>query len=189
MHRKRPPVPRVLPIPRVLERAAEVARESGSVARPLNMQATLHYNKVISKALGELSAVFFDPAMIPPRIREIAILRMAWNVECKYEFGQHRLFGRSVGLTDTEMLMLTRPISVGSWTREEAAVVQMVDDLYSDDCISEATWEELGQHFDTASLLAIMAAPLCYRMLAGIFNSLGIELDDGVPGWPEDLQP
>jgi hypothetical protein len=27
-------------------------------------------------------------------------------------------------------------------------------------------------------------AALCYRVVSGFLNSCGVELDDGVPGWP-----
>jgi 4-carboxymuconolactone decarboxylase len=183
MHLRRPTTPRVAPIPRVLDRAKERASASGSAARPFNMQATLHHNREVSKALGDLSAVFFNPAVVDPRLREISILRMAWNTGCEYEFGQHRLIGRNAGLTEAEVVAVTRPVSLGQWAPEEAAVIQMVDDLYIDDCVGDSTWEELVKHFDTAAVIGLMGAPLCYRMAAGIFNSLGIELDTGVAGW------
>jgi hypothetical protein len=48
-----------------------------------------------------------------------------------------------------------------------------------------ATWADREAHYDTATVIALMAASLCYRMAAGLFNSLGIELDEGVPGWPQ----
>jgi alkylhydroperoxidase family enzyme len=183
MHLRRPVQPRVQPIAKVAARAAE--RAATTDATPVNMQATLHHNRTVSKALGALSSIFFDAELLAPRLREIAILRMAWNTQSQYEFGQHTLIARTAGLDDAEIERLTWPIALGRWTDAEATVIQMVDDLYVDDCVSDSTWADLEAQFDTATTIALMAAPLCYRMAAGLFNSLGIELDDGVPGWPE----
>lgn len=182
MHLRRPAQPRVRPIPQVAARAAE--RAVGSAATPVNMQATLHHCRPVSKALGALSSTLFDPDLLAPRLREIAVLRMAWNTQSEYEFGQHTLIARRCGIVDEEIERLTRPIVPDAWADGEAVVIQMVDDLYVDDCVSDATWAELEGHFDTSTVIALMAAALCYRMAAGLFNSLGIELDDGVPGWP-----
>jgi hypothetical protein len=60
----------------------------------------------------------------------------------------------------------------------------MVDALYVDDCVDEETWRELQNGFSLATVIALIAVTGCYRMAAGLFNTLGIRLDDEVPGWP-----
>ena len=79
---------------------------------------------------------------------------------------------------------MTRPISSHGWSPVEATLIQMVDDLYSDDCVSDATWAELEGHFDHAAIIEFMAAALTYRVVSGLLNSCGVQLDEGVPGWP-----
>jgi 4-carboxymuconolactone decarboxylase len=91
---------------------------------------------------------------------------------------------RSVGVSDAEIELLTRPLELGSWNAPDRALLEMVDDLYRDDCVSERTWAELASHFDQPDILEYMAATLFYRMVSGILNSCGVELDEGVPGWP-----
>ncbi len=47
-------------------------------------------------------------------------------------------------------------------------------------------------HVDTVAVTAVMKADnvrrtlatLFYRAISGILNSCGVELDEGVPGWP-----
>jgi alkylhydroperoxidase family enzyme len=178
----RPSKPRILPIEAVAVRARE--RAENSVVSPVNMQATLAHNRTVSHALGALAGMFFDENLLDPRLRELSILRMAWNVQCEYEFGQHTLYARSAGLRESEIYLTTRPLTDGDWSAQERAVLQMTDDLARDDCVSDATWTELEAHFDHEMIIALLAAPLCYRMAAGLFNSCGIELDDGIPRWP-----
>jgi alkylhydroperoxidase family enzyme len=121
---------------------------------------------------------------IPGRARELVILRMGWNCQSRYEFGQHTLMAKSLDVTDREIELLTRPLELGGWDEHERALLEMVDDLFRDDCVSDATWAELLEHFDHHDILEYMAATLFYRMVSGILNSCGVDLDDGVPGWP-----
>ena len=64
------------------------------------------------------------------------------------------------------------------------AYLQIADDLYADDCVSEATWGEATAHFTPAQVIEFVAAAGCYRMVSGLLNSCGVRLDEGVPGWP-----
>ncbi len=183
MHLPRPAQPRIDPIPRVAERAREAM--AGSAANAVNVLATMHHNRTISKAIGAMAqTVLFDEGL-SRRDVELAVLRMGWNCQAVYEFGQHTLFGREAGLTDDEIYLVTRPIAQGGWTPAEAALLQVVDDLYADDCVSDRTWDAASDHYDTAQLIHLVAAAGCYRMVSGFLNSAGVQLDEGVPGWPE----
>ena len=109
---------------------------------------------------------------------------MGWNCQSIYEFGQHTLFGLAHGITQEEISAVTRPISEHPWSDEERALLQMVDDLHADDCVSDATWAELTARWSTQEVMEFMMAALCYRVVSGFLNSCGVELDEGVPGWP-----
>lgn len=182
MHQRRPTAPRVPPIEKVAVKAREAM--ANGPANAINVLATLATNRTMSKAFGEFAQTLLFRGSVDARLREIVILRMGWNCQAVYEFGQHTLFGRSVGLTDAEIYLITRPISQGAWTDVERALLQLTDDLYADDCVTDATWAELETHFDHSDILEFMFAALCYRLVSGMLNSCGVQLDDGVPGWP-----
>jgi 4-carboxymuconolactone decarboxylase len=182
MHLRRPTTPRVPPIEKVAVKARE--RMKGSPVNAVNVTATLATNRLVSKGIGELAGGLLMKGAVDPRLREIVILRMGWNCQSIYEFGQHTLFGRSVGMTEEEIYLVTRPIMQGRWTDVEAALLQMTDDLYGDDCVSDATWAELSKHFDNEAIIEFMGAGLTYRVVSGMLNSCGVQLDEGVPGWP-----
>lgn len=182
MHQRRPTSPRVPPIEKVAAKA-RLAMADGP-ANAVNVVATLHTNRNINVAFGAFAQTLLFKGSVDARLREIVILRMGWNCQAVYEFGQHTLFGRSVGMTDREIYFVTRPIGQGAWTDVERALLQMTDDLYSDDCVSDATWAELEQHFTHSDIIEFMSAALCYRLVSGLLNSCGVQLDDGVPGWP-----
>jgi alkylhydroperoxidase family enzyme len=157
---------------------------ASSPANAVNVTATLAASPLVGRVVsGSAGRIMFRGSM-EPRQREIVILRMGWNCQSEYEFGQHTLFGRDAGLTDGEIYQVTRPIGEGGWSAADATLLQMTDDLYADDCVSDETWTELGKHFDQALAMEFMAAALSYRLVSGLLNSCGVQLDEGVPRWP-----
>ena len=183
MHLRRPSRPRVEPLESA--RAEAAASMSGIPVKAVNVIATMARSPVVQKGLGRFANQVLFKSNMDERLREIVILRMGWNCQAVYEFGQHTLVGRSVGLTADEIYSTTRPIGQGGWPAEERALLQMTDDLWADDCVSDQTWTELEAHFEPELIMEYVAAALCYRAVSGLLNTCGVELDDGVPGWPE----
>ena len=137
MHLARPVVPRLEPIPAVAEKAREAMKNQPINA--VNVSATMAHNRTMSKAIGKFAQTVLFDGDLPRRQVEIAVLRMGWNCQAVYEFGQHTLFGRDAGLTDDEIYLTTRPVAEGSWSAADRAILQLVDDLYADDCVTDAT--------------------------------------------------
>ena len=155
-----------------------------SVMKAVNVRRTLATNPAVAAAFAAFGDTILNKGSIPARQRELVILRMGWNCQSRYEFGQHTLMGRAVGLSGDEILHLTRPLDMWPWSADDLALLRMVDDLYTDDCVSDATWNELASHYSHSEALEFMAATLFYRAISGVLNSCGVELDEGVPGWP-----
>ena len=117
MHMARPTTPRVQPIEKVAVQAREAMKSQPINA--VNVTATMAHNRVLSKAFGPFAQAVLFGGDLPRRQVEIAVLRMGWNCQSVYEFGQHTLFGRDAGLSDAEIYLTTRPISQGTWTDAE----------------------------------------------------------------------
>jgi 4-carboxymuconolactone decarboxylase len=179
----RPAARRLDPIPKVAARAREAMRDLPVNA--VNLMATLAHDRAVMKAVNQLSKAVVVETSVPRRQVELAVLRMGWNCRCEYEFGQHILFGRDAGLTEQEIEDTTLPIADVAWADADRAVLQVVDDLYLDDCVRDETWAEISAHFDSQAIVALIAAAGCYRLVAAFLNSVGVERDEGVPGWPE----
>jgi len=182
MHAARPAKPRLEPIPAVAAKAREAMKSQPINA--VNVTATMAHNRTMSRAIGKFAQTVLFEGELPRRQVELAVLRMGWNCQSVYEFGQHTLFGRDAGVTDSEIYFTTRPLTQGDWAPADRAILQLVDDLYTDDCVSDATWQEATNHFSDPDIIHLIATAGCYRTVSGFLNSAGVQLDDGVPGWP-----
>ena len=143
------------------------------------------HNRTMSKADRLVRPDRAVRGELPRRQVELAVLRMGWNCQSIYEFGQHTLFGRDAGLSDAEIYFTTRPVAEGGWSDADATILQLVDDLYTDDCVTRRRrGRRPTEHFSAPDIIHLIAAAGCYRVVSGFLNSAGVQLDDGVPGWP-----
>lgn len=145
--------------------------------------ATVANNPVLFRRWMAFGVHMSDNA-IPPREREIAILRVAWNHRAEYEWAQHARFGREAGLTEDELLRITNGANKPGWTDLERALICAADELKDDSCVSDATWGELLRHLSVDQLLDAVFIMGHYTMIAMVLNSTGVQLEPGTSGWP-----
>lgn len=151
---------------------------------PVNVLATLAHAPRVLKRFSEMGGTLLFRGSVGDREREIVILRVGANARSVYEFGQHTVIGKRSGITEAEIKALTQPADEGGWNDVDRALVALADDLCQEDCVSDATWAELAKTWTDAQLVELVVCAGFYRMVSGFLNSAGVQLDDGVPGWP-----
>lgn len=156
-------------------------RNSG---RPLNIFLTLAKNPPLFDAFTRMGSHLLFKGELPPREREIVILRVGWRSQSEYEFGQHTVIGKQAGLTDDEVSRLARE-SLDGWNDADAELVRMADELCADNVVSDDTWHVLSEHWSEAQLLELLMLAGYYRLVSGVLNSAGVALEPTTPGWPD----
>jgi alkylhydroperoxidase family enzyme len=121
------------------------------------------------------------------RIREMAIIRTTWLGFGEYEWAQHVRMSRAGGyLTEAEIDALAEGPDADGWPASDAAVVRAVDELCGTRNISDTTWRDLEAQFSREQLIDFVFTVATYDMHCTAFNALGLELDAGMTGFPED---
>lgn len=120
---------------------------------------------------------------IPARERELLILRTGWNCRAPYEWGQHVVIGRSAGLTDEEIARVSEGPEAG-WSDFDATLLRAADELHRDWSIMDDTWEALAAVYDEQQLIELPLLVGHYHMVAMALNSLGVQPEPGLPGFP-----
>jgi 4-carboxymuconolactone decarboxylase len=119
---------------------------------------------------------------IPARDRELLILRTGWNCRAEYEWAQHVVIGLAAGLTEEEINRI--PSTSAIWDVFDSALLRAADELHGDYCITEETWAVLATGYDTQQLIELPMLVGHYHMVAMTLNSLGVQLDAGLSGFP-----
>ena len=185
--KRRPGHPRIAAVSNPSDELKELfskglARPDG---KPLNIFGTLGHHPALLKRFNVLGGLFLNKGTLPEREREIVILRVGWNCRAVYEFGQHTIIGKRVGLKDAEIAALIRKPASYAWRADDAALIALADDLCTDDCVSDRTWQQLAGRWDEAQLVELVMVAGFYRMVSGFLNSTGVSLDPDTPGWPD----
>ena len=179
-----PTAPRIAPLAEPAGEAAELL--AGGLARdgrPLNILATLAKHPKLLKRFNLLGGFLLNKGLLPPRERELVVLRVGWKCRSVYEFGQHTLIGREAGLTDDEIARVATSGTDG-WGEDDRLLLALADELCDSDTVGEATWSGLAARWGEPELLELLVLAGFYRLVSGFLNGVGVQLDDGVPGWP-----
>lgn len=114
---------------------------------------------------------------LPARERELVILRIGWLCEAEYEWAQHVRIGLQCGLTLDEVHRIKLGHTAAGWSACDVLLLQAVDELHKDACITDATWQGLSAHFDTKQLVDLVFAIGQYNLVSMVLNTLGVQLD------------
>ena len=162
----------------------EILDRSTIGERTLNIFATLIHHPKLMKRWQVFGSHVLNKSTLPPRERELLILRIGWLCRCEYEFGQHVVIGKQVGLSDEEIERVTRGPDAEGWDSFDATLLRAADELHADAFVSDATWMELAQRYDTMQQIDVVFTVGQYNLVSMALNTLGVQLDEGFPGFP-----
>ena len=70
---------------------------------PSNVLGLFARHPDLARAFLTFNAHLLGTSTLPPRTRELAILRIAWRRRCRYEWAQHVAIARRAGVTAEEI--------------------------------------------------------------------------------------
>lgn len=185
-------------IPKIDEPDSEELRElyerlSANPMGILNIFRVMAYNpKLLRNWLRMATPLLTGGLSLEPRLREIAILRVAQNVHSDYEFGQHIPIARAAGLADEEIAALKEYESGEAFSELERALIRYVDAVQHFDANAPDHARELKRWLSDRELMELSFVIGHWTMVACVLVPLEVELDEHVDatlpeGWREWL--
>jgi alkylhydroperoxidase family enzyme len=176
--------PRIPPVADPSEDVIELY-ERGGLRAPdgstLNIFSTLANHPALLRRWLVFASHVLAKNSLTARDRELAILRVGVVCDSKYEFAQHHVIAQRSDITLAEIEQVRVGASHPNWTPLESALLASVDELHRDSRIGDATWAALSSGYSTEQLLDIVFTVGNYHLVSFALNSLGVELDDGIP--------
>jgi AhpD family alkylhydroperoxidase len=137
-----------------------------------NLLATLARHPDLAEAYLPFNTRLLLRSTLPPRLRELVILRVARRCGCAYEWTHHVKIAAKAGLSEAEIDAAGRGEASG---KLEAAALAAVDELEDGSNLSDGTWATLGDHLGERQLMDLVFTIGAYRMLATALNTFGVE--------------
>ena len=174
--------PRVLPVAAETwtEEQREIVAPMLARGRIINIFRTMLTHPVAAKAFLTWGGYILSrKSTLPPREREIVILRTGFLCHSGYEWTQHVPIGRKAGLTDEEIARIKRGADASGWSMADVALLRAADDLHREQFVTEPVWAELTRHFNEQQRMDVVFTVGQYTQVSMLLNRFGVQLDEG----------
>jgi 4-carboxymuconolactone decarboxylase len=154
--------------------AVMLPKERRTPDKASNILSTFVHHPALLKEFLRFNVHLLFRSTLPPRERELAILRVAHRTGSEYEWVQHVRMGKNEGLTEQDVAGVQRGEAADAFDRTILAGVDELMDSYE---LSDATWAALGERFDRRQRMDFVFTIGCYITVAMALKTFGVELD------------
>lgn len=160
----------------------ELAERTQVNGKVVNIFRVLMQHPKLTRAWSKFASyILSEQQTLAARERELLILRIGWLNQAPYEWEQHVRIGKAAGLTDDEIDRIGKGPQAG-WNKLDAALIQAADELFEKSVVSDETWSTLAERYDTTQMMDVVFTVGQYNLVSWALNSLGVPLDDYLPG-------
>jgi len=158
----------------------ETLRRDGQV---YNIFRTLARHPKLLKKWLVFGGHILGRSTLPPREREMAILRMGWLCRAEYEWGHHVAIGTDAGLSAGDIERIAEGPNALGMDPFESVLLRAVDELHAQSFITDGTWRALADRYSTQQMMDLLFTAGQYKMVSMVLNSLGVQLEEGFEGF------
>jgi 4-carboxymuconolactone decarboxylase len=139
-----------------------------------NILGTFVNHPELTKEFLKFNVYLLFNSTLPPRLRELAILRVAHRTDSQYEWVQHVKLGMREGLTEEEIAGVQRGEATDAFDRTVLAATDELLDKYN---LSDTMWSALGERFDKRQRMDFVFTVGCYVTVSMALKTFGVELE------------
>jgi 4-carboxymuconolactone decarboxylase len=148
-------------------------------APPLNIFRTLAHAPDALKAFLAWGTYILRNNSLPPRQREIVILRTGFLCRSGYEWTQHVRISLRGGMSEDEIIAIKTGADAPIWSPADAALIAACDELHANQFVSAETWAKLNTHFTDKQCMDAVFTAGQYTQVSMMLNTFGVQLDEG----------
>ena len=156
-------------------------------ARVANLYKVVGHSPHVVRNFIKLGNSLIGRTELSPKLRELTVMRVAKLCHGEYEWTQHTPVALEVGVSQKELDAIDSWKESGSFTEEERAVLQYVDEVEKNVKVRDETFAALRQYLDERSIVELTLAVGWWGMLARLLVPLEVEVDEQSAGSAGDL--
>ena len=156
-------------------------------ARVLNLYRVLAHSPEVMRNFMRLANSLFVGVELSPKLRELAILRIARITGSEYEWTQHYLIALEVGVSHEQTEALSGWSDSTCFSDEERAMLQYTDEVAQNVVVKDQTFEALRKHLSERSIVELTLSIGYWGMVARLLVPLQVEIDAQSVGSAKEL--
>lgn len=154
----------------------------------LNIFRMLLQAPTCARGFLALGTSILQRQQLDPRLRELAILRVATLSGARYEWTQHVPIAKAVGANEAEIAAVERG-DFGGLDSKAAAVCRFTDECVRDVRVSDPTFDEARRLLSEQEIAELVLAIGYYMMVARFLETLSVDHEESRPEWVSGFQP
>lgn len=167
-------MPRIEPL--ALEAAPESVKQLLAPDRPNEIALLFGHAANNWPRLADLLLSILSQQQLDPRLRELAILRVASLRRAAYEWDQHVGISRAAGVTDAQREAVEAGrLDADCFDALERLVLEATTELAETSTLSRATFDRLTAQLPPRETIELLLAAGVYEALAKLMNALDLE--------------
>ena len=142
-----------------------------------NGPRTLRHIPALADSFLSFPAYLSKDSTLPPRHRELLILRTAWLLNSDYIWSAHVPAARAAGFMDADLRRVAQGPGTRGWTPFEATLLRVVDQLFRNSFVNAADYRALTAEYDVPRTMDAVMTVADFLSLGTIYNALGVQTD------------
>jgi alkylhydroperoxidase family enzyme len=144
----------------------------------LNVFRMMAHAETAFRPLLSFGTAVLARQQLSPKLRELAILRVAQLSPARYEWVQHVPIARATGATEAQVAALEKgEIDAACFDALERSVLRFTTEVLRDVRASDATFADLAGRVSAREIVELILTVGYYMMIARLLESTAVDLD------------
>lgn len=148
--------------------------------RPIQMHCLLANHPDLLKAWWAYRMHSVQGGDLEQRDCELVILRVAVHMQAWYEWAAHVDRGLAAGLQLREIYRIAEGPSADGWNKQDAVLLESVDQLIKNHRIDVETQTVLGNYYSENQIMDIVSLQGMYVTIACMIGTWDIDIEDDI---------
>lgn len=167
----------LLPIENMPEKTRNMIIGGKSELSGKNINKMVAHAEHSARHFMRLGNSLLTQAKLDPCLRELAILRIATLCDCRYEWYQHEIIARQVGVPVKQILEIRQGSESSAFNDQERAVLRYAEEVTRNVKSSEETFSQLTRFLSHRELVELTLTIGFYNLVARFLENTGVEIE------------
>ena len=167
----------VLPLEEMPEKTRKMISDGKSELSVLNINKMMAHAENSARHFMRLGNSLLTQAEFDARLRELSILRIARLCDSKYEWHQHEILARQVGVPEEQIDSLRLDGDRSLFNHQELAVLRYTEEVTTNVKSSPEAFEELAKFLSHRELAELTLTIGFYNLVARFLENTEVEIE------------
>jgi 4-carboxymuconolactone decarboxylase len=159
--------------------APEAVRDTLAALPPLHIMRMLAHAETAFEPVLRLGGAILAALELDPQLRELAVLQVAVEAECEYEWVQHVSVGKAVGLSDAQIAAVaSRALDDPALSELQRSVLRFTAEVVRSPKVSDETFAAVHAELSPREIVELLLTIGDYLMIARLMTTLELDLDE-----------